>query len=173
MENKLIELGTCKKPHGIKGGFSFALYNAEDSVLEKGSEVTLFPLEKTSSVDSKGQKITISSISFGSKVTVYLEGINDRNVVEEMIPFSIWVERASLPILEEDEFYLQDLVGMEVFDHKSGNKMGFVSSHYDNGMQVIIVITGNKKIELPLVENFFPVIDTENKRIEINIPQEI
>jgi len=173
MEKKLIELGTCKKPHGIKGGFSFALYNMEESILRDGIVITLLPLDKSSSVDPKGQKIAIKSISFGNKVTAYFDGINDRNLVEEMIPFSIWIERDMFPVLDEDEFYIEDLVGLEVFDSASGKKIGKVSSHYDNGMQTILVITGDKKIELPLVENFFPVIDIENKRIEINIPQEV
>ena len=173
MEDKLIELGSCKRAHGIKGGFSFALYNVEDSVLEKGSKITLIPLEKSSSIDPKGLKIAISSISFGNKVTVYLDGISDRNIVEEMIPFSISIERSLFPTLSGDEFYIEDLVGIEVFDHSSGNKIGKVSAYYDNGMQTILVITGDKKIELPLIENFFPVIDLETKRIEINLPQEV
>jgi 16S rRNA processing protein RimM len=173
MKDKLIELGTCKKAHGIKGGFSFALYNVEDSVLEKGYKITLFPMDKTSSIDTKGIKIAISSISFGNKVTVYLDGINNRNTVEEMIPFSISIEREAFPTLSDDEFYIEDLVGIEVFDHSSGNKVGKVSSYYDNGMQTILVITGDKKIELPLIENFFPVIDLETKRIEMNLPQEV
>ncbi|RLA64927.1 MAG: 16S rRNA processing protein RimM [Epsilonproteobacteria bacterium] len=173
MSEKLIELGTCKKPHGIKGGLSFTLYNVEESVLKKGIEVILFPIDQASSVDAKGQKIAIKSISFGNKITAYLEGVADRNLVEEMIPFSIWVARKALPLLLEGEFYVEDLVGLEVFDHASGKKIGTVDSYYDNGMQIIIVVNGNKKIELPLVDNFFPVIDTDNKRIEINLPQEI
>jgi len=136
-------------------------------------EITLFPLEKTSSVDPDGLKVKVGSISFGNKVTVHLEGITDRNVVEEMIPFSIWIDRSVLPKLDEDEFYLEDLKGLEVFDHASGKKIGVVTSHYDNGMQTILVINGDNHFELPLVENFFPVIDIEAGRIEINIPQEV
>ena len=173
MDDKLIDFGTCKKAHGIKGGFSFALHNVEDSVLEKGTQVILFPLDKSSSIDPSGLKTTIKSISFGNKVTVYLEGITDRNIVEEMIPFSISIDRNLFPNLSEDEFYIEDLVGLDVFDHSSGNKIGKVSAYYDNGAQTILVITGNKKIELPLIDNFFPVIDIEQGRIEMNLPQEV
>ena len=158
----------------IKGGFSFALINPEDSVLKKGMEVTLIPLDDASSIPEDGEKKIITAISFGNKVTAYLEGISDRNIVEAMIPFSIWIPRSVFPQkLEEGEFYLQDLIGLEVFDHESGKKVGEIVSHYDNGIQIILVIGGYKQIELPLVENFFPVIDPENKRVEINMPEEI
>ena len=169
----MLELGTCKRPHGIKGGFSFALYNTKDSILKKGSLITLFPLDNSSSIPPKGKRFKIYSIGFGKKVIGYLEGVVNRDQVEKMIPFSIQVARSSLPKVSQDEYYLEELKGIEVFEQGTGSRIGEVVSFYHNGAQTVVVIKGVKVFELPLVDIFFPLIDIENRRVEIILPQEI
>ncbi|OUR94884.1 16S rRNA processing protein RimM [Halobacteriovorax marinus] len=163
-KNELIELGVCGKPHGIKGGFTFVLNNAEDSVLANGSEITLFPSSKASSIEEGGEDFHIKSIAFGNKVIVYLKEVSDRNLVESMIPFTIKMSRENFPEAEEGEFYYSDLIGLEVRDVTTSEVVGKVSDFYDNTAQVVLVIKspGKEVLELPFVENFFPEVDIEN-----------
>lgn len=170
-EKKFVELGVCKSPHGVKGGFTFYLHNPDDSILEKGTEVLLFPLDKKSSLPKDGKNFKISQISFGNKVIVYFDGIADRNIVEAMIPFSVQISREEFPEAEEGEFYLVDIIGALVFNHKNGEKIGVIDSFYENGPQLIAVVRGEESYELPFIDAFFPVIDSENKRIEMNVPE--
>ena len=172
-EKKYIELGVCKSPHGIKGGFSFFLHNPEDSVLEDDSEVLLVPLDKTSSLPKEGQSFLVSQISFGNKVIAYLKGVDDRTTAESMIPFSIQFSRDDFPELTDGEYYLTDLIGSTVFDYKTKNKVGMLDSFYENGPQLIAVVRGEESFELPFIEAFFPVIDQDNKRIEMIVPDYI
>ncbi len=170
-EKKYIELGVCKIPHGVKGGFSFYLHNPEESILEKGSEVLLIPLDKKSSIPREGRLHQISQISFGNKVIVYLDGISDRNIVEGMIPFSIQVPRDEFPEANDGEYYLVDLIGLHVFSHSTKKDIGVLDSFYENGYQLIAVVRGEESYELPFIDTFFPVVDLENKRIEMNVPE--
>ena len=63
-------------------------------------------------------------------------------------------------------------MGMNVFEFEGNDQVGSVASFYDNGAQDVLVIkTATKKIEVPLVESFVPVIDIEENRIEIIIPK--
>lgn len=172
MEN-LIKLGVCGKAHGIKGGFQFNLENPENSILDEGTKILLIPSDSRSQLPQEGQMFTIQKISFGHKTMAFLEGIDNRNVVEEMIPFEIFVDRNLFPEIDEDEIYLSDLVGLKVYCHSSGKEVGTIKKFYDNTAQAIIVIRGIQNLELPLIEQFFPVIDLENKRIEVNIPEVI
>jgi 16S rRNA processing protein RimM len=170
--NDLIEMGYCAKPHGIKGGFSFVLSNIEDSCLEKGVKITLFPSSKKSSLPKNGEVFTIKSISFGNKVITYLEEVFDRNRVEEIIPFTIKVSRDLFPETQEDEFYLVDLVDLEARDHESGEVLGKIKDFYDNTAQTVIVIKapGKQVLELPLIEQFFPEINIEEGYVTVNPP---
>ncbi len=171
MEN-LIELGRCHKPHGIKGAFHFVLENVEESVLEKGMEITIFPFDEGSSVEPSGQVMAISKIQFGNKVICYLEGVNDRNTVEAMIPFTIKVDRSVLPELEEGEFYISDVIGAKVIEHTTDKEIGTVIGSSDNGMQTILQIRlESGTLEIPWVDHFVPEVDVANKTIRINKPE--
>lgn len=166
-----VKLGECRKPHGIKGGFLFHLYNSESSVLKKGAQVKLLPLNPESTINKNGQLIEIETIHFGNKTICYLKNIKSRNTVEAMIPFEIHFPRSLFPELDDSEVYVSDLVGLDVYN-QAGDKIGKVDSYFDNGAQVCLkILMENKKFELPFVEAFFPEVDLENKKIVMVEPE--
>ncbi len=170
-EEKLIEMGACYKPHGIRGGFSFTLTNNEESCLQKGAELMLYPIKAESSIDKLGEQFIIDKIQHGNKVIVYLKGVTDRNIVESMIPFSIKVPRSTFPVTEEGEFYMSDLIGLAVYDDDSGEELGVVKDFYDNSVQCILIIKGkSENIEVPFIDQFVPTVDLANKRLTIVVP---
>jgi 16S rRNA processing protein RimM len=172
MKNKnLVELGTSTRPHGIKGGFLFNLFNNDASVLIKGSVITIFPNSDKSEVPAEGQEIAIDEIHFGNKTICYLKGIRDRNIVEAMIPFKLFYPRDKFPEPDEDELYLQDLVGLKVLDI-DGYEIGKVQSYFDNGAQTVLKLKLESEIvELPFVENFFPHVNLEKGTITMISPE--
>lgn len=171
MKIKMIELGYCAKPHGIKGELSFHLYNDNSRVLKKGELITLMPSKASSSVPKAGQEVTISSIAFGNKVICRFNEISDRNTVEAMIPFKIFYPRERLPQLAEGEFYYEDLVGLKILDNDR-NEVGTVVSYFENGAQIVLTLNVNGEvIELPFVEAFFPKLDLKNKTISFIAPE--
>lgn len=171
MNDKLIELGTCKKPHGIKGEFSFHLFNSQDSILSKGSSITLVPLDKSSCINPSGEVFVIDAINFGNKTICRLKGVDNRNLVEEMIPFSIQVKRSEFPDLKSGEFYLSDLIGLVLIDAEN-KEVGSVENFFENGPQVILVIDyRGEKLELPYVPSFFPEIDVPNRKLSFIPPE--
>lgn len=166
-----VHIGHCTAPHGIKGEFSFVLYNQDDSVLETGMVVSLLPKSSESSVPQDGKDFKIKSIRFGNKVIVVLEGVDNRNTVEEMVPFNIYLNRELFPELDEGEYYINDLLGVEVFHFYTKEKIGRVMDFYDNGAQIVLKIkTDNEIIDVLFLENFVPVVDLDNEKIEIIPP---
>jgi 16S rRNA processing protein RimM len=163
-----IEFGTCKKPFGIKGGFSFHLFNIEESHLKNGSEILLLPLSKESSLNELGETFKIKSINITTKVNCFFENITDRNIVEAMIPFSILFDRSKLSDLSDDEFYYEDLIGCDVVDYDDGTEIGIVLDYYESGAQVIVKIQNSREIiELPFIKQFFPEFNFEKKIIQM------
>ena len=87
--SKLIELGSCRKPHGIKGAFSFYLINSESSSLKSGQKITLVPLDGKSSIREEGEEFEIETINFGNKTIVRLKNIisSPKNYLKKFIIF--------------------------------------------------------------------------------------
>ena len=171
MDKKYLELGICEKPHGIKGAFTFKLYNTQESTLKKGSPVYLVPMNSKSSLVNREELFHIDKITFGHKVMVYLEGISDRNQVEQMVPFKIFVKTESLPVTEENEFYVRDLIGLEVFENITNKKIGHVADCIDNSAQVILEIRGIKNFDIPFVQDFVSEVDLEQGFIKVKEPR--
>jgi 16S rRNA processing protein RimM len=167
-ENKkenLLKLGECHKPHGIRGEFSFHLYNREDSSLSYVKDIVLFPKNEHSTLAEAGEHFKIKKINFTNKVIARLENVESRNKVEEMIPFEIYIDKKDLK-KEEGEYFLNDLIGLKVLDLDE-NEIGEVENFYDNGVQEILVIKGKTPMEIPVVDQFIKEVNTEEGFIKI------
>lgn len=170
-KSKNIHIGHCTSPHGIKGEFSFVLYNFEESVLKDGMNVTLTPRSPASSVPQDGKEFILNTIRIGNKAIATLRGVSDRNTVEAMIPFDIYVNREVLPETEDDEYYVNDLLGLEVYHYYTKTLLGRVIDFYENGAQVVLKIKTDKEIiEVLFLSQFVPVVDIELNRMEIIPP---
>lgn len=165
-----VKLGSCWKPHGIKGGFTLFLYNTDQTVLKKKLKILLMPESAESSIKPAGETYEIKTINIGNKAILYIDGVNDRNMTEAMIPFSIYCDRESFPEKKEGEIYLSDLIGLEAIDHVTGKSYGHVDAVSDNSVQDIIHITGKEDFEIVFVDQFVHEIDIDNKKILITKP---
>jgi 16S rRNA processing protein RimM len=165
VKENLIKLGECHKPHGIRGEFSFHLYNTEDSSLSYVKDIFLFPKNEKSEISKDGESFKIKKINFTNKVIASLVNVDNRNKVEEMIPFEIFIKREDLKE-EEGEYFLSDLIGVKVVD-LDDNEVGVVDSFYDNGVQEILVIKGKTPMEIPVVDQFIKEINTKEGFIRI------
>ena len=171
MKKTNVHIGHCTSPHGIKGEFSFVLYNPEDSILENGTIITLTPRGAGSTIPHDGKEFEIKKISFGNKTIVSLVGVENRNIVEAMIPFDVFVDRESFPETEDDEYYINDLLGLEVYHFYTKNLIGRVMDFYENGAQVVLKIKTEKEIiEVLFMNQYVPVVDIDQNRLEIIPP---
>lgn len=162
---RYVSVGKIINFHGIKGeakvGYSrnqleFFL-SLDTAYLKNGSEY--IPLKILSAKPHKNIMI------------VKFEGINSIN---ELLPYKgelLFVEDSVIrETLEEDEFLIDELVGLDVCDVKDGNKLGFVIGVSNNGASDLISVkTVSKKICLiPFVKAIVPEVDIKNKKILIN-----
>ena len=102
---------------------------------------------------------------------VKFEGIDSINDILELKGKLLFVEESVIrENLNEDEFLIDELVGLEVFDNENGQKLGFVIGVSNNGASDLISIkTNSKKISLvPFVKAIVPIVDIKNKKIMIN-----
>ncbi len=169
---ELIEIGFCAKSHGIRGGLVFTFFNEESTALDVKSKVFLIPQNKKSHLAINGEKHEIDKISYGNKVIVYLNGVTDKTRADEMIPFIIKISKHDFPKLSSDEFYVADLIGLSVYDFRSKERIGHIKDYYENGAQIVFIITINSlDVEIPFVDAFFPHVDLDKKEVMVILPE--
>lgn len=164
--SKYVSVGKILNFHGIKGeakvGYSKSqldFFLSLDKVYLKDCENNYVPFYITSAKPHK------------NVIIVKFEGINSIN---DLLPYKgalLFVdENVIRENLDEDEFLIDELVGLEVFDIENGKKLGFVIGVSNNGANDLISVkTNSKKICLvPFVKAIVPVVDIKDKKIMIN-----
>jgi len=83
---------------------------------------------------------------------VEVEGVEDRDGAEALRGCKLFVEKTDRPYLESDEFYVQDLIGMEVFNQLTGEILGKVSDIIPAGNDLLEVETNLTSLETVAAE---------------------
>lgn len=99
-------------------------------------------------------------------------GVKDRNQAEALQGGKLLVPQDDRPPLEEDEFHVQDLLGLAVIDQATQILVGKVVDVIPAGNDLLEVErSSGAKILIPFVKEIVPVVDLQKQRIEITPPK--
>jgi 16S rRNA processing protein RimM len=99
--------------------------------------------------------------------------ITNREQAEARKGYRLLVPERDRPLLEEGEFYLLDLLGLEVFNQHTQAVIGSIVSIVPAGNDLLEVKTNlanPSTVLIPLVREIVPIIDLQNRRVEIAPP---
>lgn len=165
MENMsdLILLGYVAKAFGIKGGVTVKLLNDQSQSIAIGKKVMLKLGKKPD------RTLTVGDIMDGGRV--FFEGIDSRSAAEEITGGELLMERAELPLIEDDEYYLFDLVGARITDTDE-NLLGELVGFSSNNAQTLLEVktSAGHVASIPLVKPIVQKIDCDQKIIVIDPP---
>ncbi len=98
----------------------------------------------------------------------------DINRVEQasaLVGKSMLLPADQLPELEEDDFFLHDLLGKTVIDEQMG-ELGKVMTYFDQTSQPMIEIDHKgDRLLIPLVDAYIKGIDLSKDEIVVNLPE--
>ncbi len=98
-------------------------------------------------------------------------GVTDRDQAEALRDCRLVVPEDDRPELEEGEFHVVDLLGLEVFDQATQELIGKVVDVLPAGNDLLEVeLLSSKKVLVPFVEAIVPVVDLAQRRVEITPP---
>jgi len=102
---------------------------------------------------------------------IKIEGSDDRSAAEALRDCILLVPDDDRPSLDEDEYHVLDLIGMDVFVRPTGDRLGVVSDVITaaNDLLEVNLDTG-KKLLVPFAKAIVPIVDLEGDRIEIDPP---
>lgn len=115
-------------------------------------------------------KAGIASIRFDKKLLIVkFEGYADRTSVEHLEGAEVYTSRDQLDELDEDEWFISDLVGLTVFttDGKEIGKVCAVVGENGELLEISKLDKPEATVLVPFVKNLVPVVDMEDKRIEV------
>jgi 16S rRNA processing protein RimM len=157
---KLVYTGTLTKPHGLRGLCFLNILNKTETQLKVGKTVYI-----ESKVGDQLLAFEIESLNLKNKMPlIKLASVDSINHLEQLIPAKLYLNRADFDEVAEGEYYLNDLIGMEVFN-QSNKFLGEVVSFYSNGPQDILVTSIGE--EFPVIDQFVERVDLEKNKITI------
>ena len=170
-----VQLGYIAGAHGVRGALRIKLFNAESDTLAPGVKVELCPRE--------GQEFTAHEVQrFAPKpgsdqARLWLAEVEGRDAAEALRGFGLWVERSQLPELDEGEFYLADLIGLEVVRAVEGagdESLGEISGVTSNSAQPLLCVRlRGREWLLPALAPFIADIDHERRRVLVDVHEDL
>ena len=155
-----ILIGKITSAVGLKG--EVKVYNYSDSADIYRNTETLYVGDEPRKVQHvRTQK---------NMIVLKLEGIENRDEAEKARNKEIFVSEDDLPELPEGEFYIRDLIGMEVVEEETG-VVGTVQDVIQNTAQDIfdVLTPQGKQVLIPKVPEFVIDINAETKTITVKL----
>jgi 16S rRNA processing protein RimM len=97
-----------------------------------------------------------------------LAGIDSRNAAENLRNVDVYIHPHDAAPLEEDEYYLHDLPGMQV-ETTSGELLGTVKEVLETGANEVLVVSRPEggEVLIPMIRDVVKRLDVEQKQIVI------
>lgn len=166
MSSGRIAVGVIRKPHGIRGEASVEPWTNSPDRFDELETVTLVSPDESSTREARIE----SARPHGDRVLVKFVDIDD---VDALRNWSIEIPESEARELEEDEYFLHDLVGLTLID-ASGNERGKVIEVYEGGGGILLQVQrGNRKFDVPFAAEICTKIDLESKTMTVNLPEGI
>lgn len=96
-----------------------------------------------------------------------LEGVNDRSQAEALQGLEIAVARDELPEAEADEYYWDDLIGLNVVNLEGVN-LGKVAGILETGAHDVLKVSGERERLIPFTEPIVVEVDLKAGRIKVD-----
>ena len=163
MKNNFVSVGKILNFHGVRGEAKLGYTKNREDFLAKLKRVFVC-------VDNEYKQLEIENLKFTPKCAIIkFKGIDSLNDIVLYKSCLIFVEEAEArDNLEEDEFLIDELVGLNVYD--GDTLVGSVVGVSNNGASDLLSVKTNTKniCLVPFVKAIVISVDIKTKRIQIN-----
>lgn len=162
-QDKLI-IGKITSPHGVRG---------EVKVQALTDDMTRFDVLEQVTIRMNGKEKTyaIQQVRYHKNmVLLTLEGITSKNKADELRNGQIVIPREQGIELEEDRYYIVDLIDMDVFEN--GVRIGRLKEVLQHGAADLYIIEEEQKdLMLPATKENILNVDLEANRMDVFVPE--
>lgn len=157
-----ILIGKIVNIHGIKGEIKIYPYTDDIENLSKLKEIYL---------DEKLEKkyIIKSSKIQKNMLILKLDSIDSVEEAEKLRNMNLYIPK--LKVQEEDTYYIEDLISLEVIDIKNNVSIGKITYVFNNGANDVYEILTNdgKKVYFPAIKQVVKKVDIKDNKIYVEV----
>ena len=152
MQEKL-RVGTVVTTHGLKG--EVKVYPTTEDP-DRFFDLDKVWLDLSGSMENL-RELHVERVRFSKNLAIVkFEGIDS---IDDVLPFrhgGLYVDRADAIPLEEGEYFVGDLIGIDVLDDASGECLGTVKDILETGANNVLIVKNQKKeLMIPYVRGQF------------------
>lgn len=160
----MLQVGVITQTHGVRG---------EVKVFPTTDDVNRFKKLKQVILDTgkKTMPLEIQSVKFFKQfVILKFKGIDNINDIEKYKRCSLYVTREHAVALEEDEYFIADMIGMEVCT-EDGNIFGTLKDVIETGANDVYVIENAEhgEVLVPAIKECIRSVDIEKGQMMIHL----
>lgn len=159
-----LEIGQIVNTFGIKGQIKVKPFTDDIRRFDNLKEVYV---EK----NNTKKEYEIEEVKYHKDmVLIKFKGIETVEQAEKLKNSYVTISRDSTEELEEDRYYIVDLLGLEVYTDEQ-ILLGILEDIFNTGSNDIYVVKSSdgKQILLPAIKDVVKNIDIENKKITVHI----
>lgn len=157
----VFRIGQIVNTQGLKG--EVRVYPYTDDI-NRFDELEYFYIDK-----NLNNKYEVERVRYkGNMVIMKIKDIDSIELAEKLKTKNMYIGREQGRELEEGEFFVSDLIGLDVFT-VDGEKVGVLKDVLQHAINdVYVVSSGEKEYLIPSIEKFVPTIDLDQNKMIID-----
>ena len=160
---QLLQVGVISSTHGIRG---------EVKVFPTTDDPLRFKKLKKVLLDTGREQLEleVQSVKFFKQfVIVKFKGIDNINDIEKYKGKGLFVPREDAVPLDEDEYYIADLIGMEVFTEDG--RFGVVKDVMETGANEVYIVESEDhgEVLIPAIRQCVLDVNVEEKKMLVRL----
>lgn len=160
----LLKVGVITTTHGVRG--EVKVYPTTDDA-KRFLELEYVLLDTGREL----RRLEIKNVKFFKNLAILkFEGIDNINDIEMYKGRELWIPRGEAQELGENEYYIADLLGMNVI-LEDGSKFGVLKDVMETGANDVYVVTceDGKEVLFPAIRECILDVDIERGAIKVHL----
>ena len=161
---KQLQVGVISSTHGVRG---------EVKVFPTTDDVTRFRQLKKMYLDTGREMLPleIQNVKFFKQFAILkFKGIDNINDIEKYRGKSLMIDREDAADLEEDEYFIADMIGMKVCT-EDGSEFGTLKDVMETGANDVYIIDSleHGEVLIPAIRECILDVDMDEERMTIHL----
>lgn len=170
-----LQIGVITSSHGLRGELSVFPATDDPRRFEELKILLLSPYKVSDNRfdDTHLEKYDINAIRVNkNKVLISAKGITTRDASDKLKGMFVVVRREDAVMLDDDEFFIADIIGCKVFD-KTRGELGVLSEVIETGSNDVYIVNGSAfgQILIPALKDVVLDIKPEDDMIIVALPK--
>ena len=160
-----VLIGQIVNVHGIKG--EVKIYPYTDDLENLSKKLKNIFLDENMDRECYKTNCRIQKGMLLCKIS----GVDTIEQAEKLIGKYVYIDERNLDKLEDDNYYVKDLLGLDIIDINTNSLFGKLEYIYNTGANDVyeVITQDNKKVYLPAIKQVIKKVDIKNKKIYVEI----